>query len=269
MKLSELRSLSEERISLLKEIDKLVEDEINKLDADLRREMLVYKCLWANLPEAIAVENEYFSEEALLAITKKRARVADIKETLESQPTGKVSLVRLYKVKFDNLKASFEEYFQSKNINAKLLLHFDDLIKFGDTPVLGYRESLKLTIEDKEYLLDYVEVSKESKRQNSPTTIYLNPLFSHLPSHDWGNLFLDYPDIIEACWKAISLDMQEDKLFSISLIQRRINERQTELDNLNNPEWIARQVTSLEKSNIEDNKELNKIRDTLDDVTVE
>lgn len=269
MKLSELRNLSEERISLLKEIDKLVEDEINKLDANLRRDMLMYKCLWANLPESIAVENEYFSEEGVLALTKKRARVADIEETLESLSTEKVSLLRLYKVKLYNLKVSFEEYFQAKNINAILLLHFDDLIRFGDSPVLGYRESLKLTIEDKQYLLDYVEISKEDKRQNKPTTVYLDPLFSHQPSHDWGALLSDYPDIIEACWKAISLDMQEDKLYSISLIQRRIHERQAELDNLNNPKWIADQVSSLQKSNSEDNKELDKIKNTLDDVTVD
>ena len=273
MKIDEIKTLVEERLQLMKQVEKIIDAEVKDLPKD-RKDTLKALVIGAKYPERLTNDEDHplpadlhFAiaelsiKTAYTKILELNARINQIEGILNDKSGD---FYKVCQVKYKFLKEALEEYFVNKTIDLNLNeIHPIYLSKKCPIPV-SYHCNLSLVICDAdnkvEYDLGTVNICNHPVDEDD--TIYLRSMFSY-NAEEWEALYRDYPNINEALYSAIEKNVNESKLAEIGLIKKRIEERNAKLAVIKDPAYIQKQIDELEQENNLDSQIITNIEETL------
>lgn len=257
MTIKELRTFLEERLKLMREIDDT--EKGNTADFEKEVDAELAKFAKENNLEINAIKEKVYDIITQLLISKKKATLQEMNLTLDKN--NEMFNICRSGVKFKYLKECIENFFKKQDIDCSLDVKRGDPIYFNECKarILGYKSQLTLKIKDEVYKLETNNIERAFINDEK---IYLYPLFNSL-AWGWREVEEKYPDIVDAYYQAIQMQFNEGKEEEISLIRKRIEERNAQISDLKNPDFIQSKIDVLADANTEDEKEIAEITESM------
>lgn len=149
----------------------------------------------------------------------------------------------------------------------RLELHSNDIRRFVDENI-GEGFSIRYTDKFRGYGFVIKIIDSKGKKYKlfdvDDGYADLKMLYSVNYYKDWNKLFNQDPNLKERIWTWVKENIiNKNKRERITLIQKKITERNKEIENLRNPKYIENKINELKKQNEEAVKEIEEKENNL------